>query len=499
MSKNNNNIKVPVNYHYYNRVIKDDSEFCNEKDCNKIIKNLRKKFSYINYKKLKKEFNSVNIFSFRDQISEYEDEALVYEIKEAEKSELQLKNKENKDKQDLYCIQTGNFFGTLFFIQNEKNETIKLDINSGYNRKFENHMLNYASNVFLRNEFKGGTTKNKNDKAFLFILFLIKLKKVYAHGLPMLMQDVHHRDLSVRGRFDIRNYIRHDIFSYKISTISKEVLCDQNIVDIVYITLKHIYDQEYNKKTDKEKDTDLIKIINELKSYYSGNKVNNTTFEKAYRSKSLRNPMYSGYKSVLKIAEIILKNRSLDVQSDSSVIVSGYLMDISELWEIYLTKLLSHELGNEYIVSGQEKNNLYNGTFYNRANFPDIIIKNTNNNNVAILDAKFKRMDFCSKDVDRSDLHQIHSYGFYYYLKEIAGVNVENETNGKLRFCSLVYPSTKDSEENNPKINIYGVDKISNDIPKFQILSIRIPNDDNEEDIKESEKKLVEIIKNVLE
>lgn len=108
-------------------------------------------------------------------------------------------------------------------------------------------------------------------------------------------------------------------------------------------------------------------------------------------------------------------------------------------------------------------------------------------------------MDFCSKDVDRSDLHQIHSYGFYYYLKEIAGVNVENETNGKLRFCSLVYPSTKDSEENNPKINIYGVDKISKDIPKFQILSIRIPNDDNEEDIKESEKKLVEIIKNVLE
>jgi len=49
-----------------------------------------------------------------------------------------------------------------------------------------------------------------------------------------------------------------------------------------------------------------------------------------------------------------------------------------------------------------------------RSMFPDIVMKNRGDNKIAVFDAKFKKREMINKDVDRNDLHQIHSYSRYY-------------------------------------------------------------------------------------
>lgn len=49
--------------------------------------------------------------------------------------------------------------------------------------------------------------------------------------------------------------------------------------------------------------------------------------------------------------------------------------------------------------------------------YPDLVLKKKGANEYAVFDAKFKRMTGRGGDVDREDLHQIHTYASYYEKK----------------------------------------------------------------------------------
>ena len=139
--------------------------------------------------------------------------------------------------------------------------------------------------------------------------------------------------------------------------------------------------------------------------------------------KVLNNPMFAHFRQTLEYAEIILKDLDLKSQKEAKHETYGYLFDISQLFEIYLEKLLAQGL-NDWKVYSQEKIKLYQERFYGRNIYPDIVLKN--NEKVIVLDAKFKKMTMNSQDLDRSDFHQIHTYMQYY------GEN--------LLFGGLIYP-----------------------------------------------------------
>jgi 5-methylcytosine-specific restriction enzyme subunit McrC len=62
--------------------------------------------------------------------------------------------------------------------------------------------------------------------------------------------------------------------------------------------------------------------------------------------------------------------------------------------------------------------------------FPDLVMKHRTSGKVVVFDAKFKKMEMLNADVDRSDLHQIHSYSGYYRNNLIAS--------------GLIYPLSKE-------------------------------------------------------
>jgi 5-methylcytosine-specific restriction endonuclease McrBC regulatory subunit McrC len=160
--------------------------------------------------------------------------------------------------------------------------------------------------------------------------------------------------------------------------------------------------------------------------------------------------MYADFKRTLTFAEIVIRRNTVlpDKSKDAKNKASGYLLDIASLWEVYLEHVLREGL-NEWDVSAQEVLNLYNGCFFERPNYPDLVLrkKDDPSSKVVVLDAKFKKMQFRNTDVDRGDLHQIHSYAGYY-----------RENGDMVVLCGLIYPLSLENPVKN-KEKLYGLDK----------------------------------------
>jgi len=199
----------------------------------------------------------------------------------------------------------------------------------------------------------------------------------------------------------------------------------QEIVDVLYLALRKL-----ERKFGKEIHSRLLGLNQLLKQQYSGRFASHETIQKAKTHQTIINPMYSGFKKVLEYAEIILLDKDLMPDNDKQQLATtGYLFDIAELYELYLEKLLSRNFP-QWIVNGQQEIPIYQQQFYKRPMFPDLVMKHRESNKVVVFDAKFKKMEMQNSDVDRADLHQIHSYsGFYRNVLKASG---------------LIYPLSKD-------------------------------------------------------
>lgn len=206
-------------------------------------------------------------------------------------------------------------------------------------------------------------------------------------------------------------------------------------------------------------------IKSELKSLFSGIRPTQLAIDQAKKHPSLANPMYSEFQKTLKYAELVInKNNTSSDNTNSDNTISGYLLDISSLWEAYLTGVLKKYMP-DWTVRTQKKMELYPGMFYSRNNYPDIILEREEQ--IIVLDAKFKHMNYSSFDVDRTDLFQIHSYIGYYNLipskKVLAG--------------GLIYPLQEEIDESIAHSDkLYGSSEITTDI-KFIIDGIYFGDD----------------------
>ena len=73
-------------------------------------------------------------------------------------------------------------------------------------------------------------------------------------------------------------------------------------------------------------------------------------------------------------------------------------------------------------------------------------MKHRTTEKVVVFDAKFKKMEMQNRDVDRADLHQIHSYSGYYKNNIVAS--------------GLIYPFSKEiNTEKAYSKSIYGNDE----------------------------------------
>jgi len=311
-------------------------------------------------------------------------------------------------REDKSYIQTGNYLGRF------RHGGVDFEIGSRFGEAFLKRMLNFYNDVYLDDVDVFGERSSKLDfsRFILYYLFVQSLEKAYLLGLPRTYQSVQHHEMRLKGRLDINRFIKHDIpFVGKIASVSRELCEAQEIVDVLHKAVALI-ECDGNAMT-----KNISHIKPHLREKNSGGYVSKQTIAKAQSSKALLNPIFSPYKKVLRYAEYIIRLNGLqESASASDETYFGYMVNVAELFEIYVTKLLQHEFP-DWVVSSP-KIELYGKQFYARKIIPDIVMQR--GNQVLVFDTKYKRMNYSGKnqygpgDVDRNDFFQINTYMSYY-------------------------------------------------------------------------------------
>ena len=441
-------ILVYTNQNFYNTNLlllnpANNEEIKNLKENDKELKNAntvypQKGNTPLDLQKILKDFpsNPITLENITNNRENFE----VINLKKTKDVEQRLIFQLLKSNDNNYYVKTGLYAGVITI----KGITFNI---IPKNIALFKRMLNFANNIYVdKTESNSEKSQEPSDFPLFEYLFLTSLKKASVLGFPQEYTKIQYHDIRVHGNIDVNSYIKKDIlFKGKLSSKRNERQYVQCIVDVLSAALSAC-------KNDIQKMfPNLSFVSSELKAAASGRRPTLETIQKAKNHRTLHNPMFAPFRRTLDYAELILRKQNL-ISSDeekSSNKISGYLLDVASLWELYLENLLRNNFQSEgWTISAQEELSLYEHTFFARNNYPDLVMRHEDGR-LVVLDAKFKKMDFAldhygNCDVDRTDLFQIQSYAGYYREK---GENII--------LCGLIYPlSQKNPIEN--KTYLYG-------------------------------------------
>lgn len=389
-----------------------------------------------------------------------------------------------KTTDDKYKIVAGKYCGFLSIpVEDNRRKFAQLEISCGYSDRFFKRILDFCCGIYVNdNPYGGGKVTESIYSLLVQYMFLVSLRKTINNGLPKKYVVNRERDYSIKGNVDIESYINSDLklFDKKLTSVFTERKEIQSIVDVLYFALTCC-------KVNNDVLPNLVMYRNYLHGLYSGVKPSKNTIRKALSEPILKNSMYSSFRLPLKYAEILINHDN--ITSGNSTQSSGFLVDASFLWEMYLYNLLRLHFPN-WSIDSQAKISIYGeeNVFYAKNNYPDIVM--TRDDKIVILDAKFKKMTFSHNDVDMEDFRQIHFYAYYYSVKN---------PNKKI-YSALVYPTKEKRNDNIIKGHKFGGETGTG--TRFNVLTIKDPFDKNQSEnnlMLNSEKDFIEDLKRLVD
>ncbi|ECX4265639.1 hypothetical protein F6H24_06910, partial [Campylobacter coli] len=322
-------------------------------------------------------------------------------------------------------------------------------------------MLNFANDVFVDDVSIYQDVKNESNisEFILFYIFVQKLEKSFLIGLPKNYQSKKYNDLRFKGNIDMVEFIKHNIpLKAKLATKTREQIEDVHIINVLYKALQVI----------EKKNSSFLKNVKHIKTYLVQNKSEHCfikeSLNKAFSSKALRNQNYQNYKELLKYAKMIIESENFTSKNKNDQKSYGFIINIAELFEIYISKLLRNKF-EEYMLDSP-KLEIYKNSFYKRYIIPDIVL--SKDDNYIVFDTKYKKMTMEGKsqngmgDLDRNDLFQIHTYMGYY------------QKIGKVLLGGLLYPMQNFNEE-----KCHSENSILSDEYQFIVDGIFLEDDQN--------------------
>ncbi len=384
--------------------------------------------------------------------------------------------KTSVNNEDKYIAQTGNYIGKFRW------NGLDVDIGSRFGIEFLERMLNFANDVYLDDVSVSGDKVDKEldiSKFIIYYMFIQNLEKAFLLGLPKSYITIKHHDMKLKGKIDINRFIKHDIpFKGKISSSSREQKEIQEIIDVLHKAVSIISKSSFSTKN-------ISHIKTHLKQNRSNKFVSNETISKAIKSKALQNPIFAPYKKVLKYAEYIINDSNLKQNEKGKDQTYGFLINVAELFEIYITKLLQKEF-SEWTVNSP-KIELYENHFFARKIIPDIVMEK--DKQVLVFDTKYKRMKFDGRnqygagDLDRNDFFQINTYMSYY-----------KNSNYNVLAGGLLYPMESEYDKN----KCFSESWFGNNNTKFIVDGVELLTLNSMDDIVDSEKRFIERINEML-
>jgi len=376
-----------------------------------------------------------------------------------------------------YHAQTGNYVGKFTW------KGLEIDIRSRFSNAFMMRMLNVANDVFLDDVSAFDAAESKDldfSKFIIYYMFVQKLEKAFLMGLPKAYRTILHHEMKVKGRIDINRFIKRDIpFQGKVSSVSREQKEIQEIIDVLFKAVQVI------EKSGSSLLSNIKHIKNHLKQHKSSQYVSSVIIQKAMNSKALNNPIFTPYKSVLEYAKLIIEGSNLEEINKGKEKTFGFLVNVADLFELYVSKLLQKEFPDWDVASPQEL--LYSEQFYYRKIIPDIVMKHRESSRLMVFDTKYKRMlmrgtDKNVWDVDRNDFFQINTYMNFYH----------NQNQYNLMAGGLLYPMEGEFNKDECHCDSW----LGNNAVKFVVDGIDLHGIEYDPSDKEAEKKAMADIVN---
>lgn len=323
-------------------------------------------------------------------------------------------------KQKLWTA--GRFVGEAIFPY--KNENYKITIKPRFGENILFRMLEEIFNIRIT-QSKSESIKQEDwqhyIKKIIAFIWLQKLANANLHGLPRTQIKKVNKGHFKRGHLDIRKSIQPYYQSGEVISVSREREIDSTIAKIIgeaYSIIKKDFLNGSLNIPDSAQEA-----INQINSVVrDSNSVQENDY-KAIRYKEI----YLSWKPLVDFSWDIIKRKQLSLkQNEKSKKGLGFFIDMAEVWEQYLRAILKKNLLPYGWHLRKERSFAYKGFFYQRELIPDLVFQNENE--IAIWDAKYKRMLGRPFDVDRSDFFQIHTY-LQHHLK-----------NKKVKAGGLIYP-----------------------------------------------------------
>ena len=315
-------------------------------------------------------------------------------------------------------IKTGNVIGFLGCGQE------RLTISSRFSDESNDHFLHYLLQKVLHiNLTSLDVALSREDKLYQLLMYLFPkyLQAAIRKGLYKEYHRFSHNDSNVKGVIDVRKHLKKNLsFTGNIAYTTREFTYDNPLMQLVRHTIEYIKNQKSigqgvldNLSTSRENVAEIVRVTPSYKL------ADRAKIIRRNQSKLLRHAYFHEYRKLQELCLMILnqEKHGLGYQNQK---IHGILFDIAWLWEEYVHTLLPKDF-----IHPRNKEKLGGISVFSvgkRKVYPDFYDRERK----IVLDAKYKKLEFTEKGINREDLFQLISYS--YILKaEKAGLVFPSE------------------------------------------------------------------------
>ena len=298
-------------------------------------------------------------------------------------------------------IKTGNVIGFLGYGQERL--TISSRFSNANNDYFLHYLLQKVLNINLTNLDVGLSSEDKLYQLLVY-LFPKYLQAALRKGLYKEYQRFLHNDSHVKGAIDVGNHLKKNVpFMGNISYTTREFAYDNPLMQLIRHTIEYIKNQKKLGRgildSNRENVTEIIRVT---PSYKLADRVK---IIRLNQTKPVYHAYFREYRKLQELCLLILsrEKHGLGFQEQK---IHGVLFDIAWLWEEYVQTLLPE--GFIHPRNKEKTDGISVFSSHGRKIYPDFYYKDLK----IVLDAKYKKLEFTEKGINREDLYQLISYTY---------------------------------------------------------------------------------------
>ena len=297
-------------------------------------------------------------------------------------------------------IKTGNVIGFLGCDQE------RLTISSRFSDESNDHFLHYLLQKVLNiNLTSLDVGLSLEDKLYQLLIYLFPkyLQAALRKGLYKEYQRFSHNDSHVKGVIDVGNHLKRNVpFMGNVAYTTREFTYDNPLMQLIRHTIEYIKIQKsFGALLDSNREN-MAEIVRVTPSYKLADRAKIIRMNK---TKSIRHAYFREYRKLQELCLMIL-NREKHGLGYQEQKIHGILFDVAWLWEEYVYTLLP-----KYFVHPRNKDKTDGISVFSvgkRKVYPDFYDRERK----IVLDAKYKKLEFTERGINREDLFQLISYSY---------------------------------------------------------------------------------------